>query len=533
VKRLIATAAAAGLTLTGLAAAAPSAGAAPTAPSAGPVQSIDWKQCPGVFGSKYHALCGFLSVPLDYRRPRGTQIKLAVSMIKHDPKKQYQGIMLTNPGGPGASGLTLSILRYYVPNDAAGGYDWIGFDPRGIGSSVPALQCDPDYFKGPRTPYVPTSKSIERTWLTKAKNYSAACAKNDKVGLLNHDKTTDTVADMESIRRSLGQKQINFYGFSYGTYLGQVYSTLHPKNVRRMVLDSNVDPRGVWYYDNLAQDVAFDRNSKIYFAWLAKYDSVFHLGTTERAVQKAYYGMLGQLTKAPKGTVGPDELTDVVQGAAYYRFGWIDIGNALSALVNKGDASGIAELYGNATPEDRAATDNGYVGYSAVQCTDVQWPLSWRKWQRDNWALYHRFPFLTWGNAWFNAPCLTWPAKAGHPVRIDGSKVAPALLIDETNDAATPYEGSLQVRRLFPKSVLLAEPGGATHADSLFGDACVDNTIADYLLNGTLPKRTGKAGYGADKICAPLPDPDPTAATAKAKSAQSGGIPRTPPRIRF
>ena len=87
---------------------------------------------------------------------------------------------------------------------------------------------------------------------------------------------------MESLRHALGAEQINFYGFSYGTYLGQVYATLYPARVRRMVLDGNVDPRRVWYDANLDQDLAFDRNIKIYFAWLAKHDDVYHLGTHRR-----------------------------------------------------------------------------------------------------------------------------------------------------------------------------------------------------------------------------------------------------------
>ena len=84
-----------------------------------------------------------------------------------------------------------------------------------------------------------------------------------------------------------------------------------------------------------------------------------------------------------------------------------------------------------------------------MQCTDVQWPQQWSTWSRDNWTIFRQAPFETWGNAWFNAPCLYWPAPA-HATRrstVDGSKVASALLIDETLDAATPYPGSLEVRQ--------------------------------------------------------------------------------------
>jgi hypothetical protein len=128
-------------------------------------------------------------------------------------------------------------------------------------------------------------------------------------------------------------------------------------------------------------------------------------------------------------------------------------------------------------------------------------------------------PFETWANAWYNAPCLYWPAKAGKPTKVDGRHVAGALLIGETLDAATPFTGSLEVRRRFPSSSLIASPGGTSHAVSLFGNACVDDQIADYLATGKLPPR--KPGNGPDAICQPLPQPVPSAAAVAATSAKA------------
>src|SRR5439155_22851876 len=137
---------------------------------------------------------------------------------------QYQGIMLVNPGGPGGSGLVLSILGNFVPNHAGDYYDWIGFDPRGVGSSRPAISCMPDYFHGNRPYYVPVSQFLMREWTTRAAKYAAACARKNGA-LLDHMTTADNARDMDSIRTALGASQINYYGFSYGTYLGQVYAT--------------------------------------------------------------------------------------------------------------------------------------------------------------------------------------------------------------------------------------------------------------------------------------------------------------------
>ena len=130
----------------------------------------------------------------------------------------------------------------------------------------------------------------------------------------------------------------------------------------------------------------------------------------------------------------------------------------------------------------------------------------------DALRLAAQHPFLTWNNVWFNAACLFWPAPSHTPVAVDGSAAPPVLLIDETLDAATPYSGSLKVRSLFPSSVLVASPGGTSHAVSLNGVACVDNTIARYLADGTLPAR--QPGTGADKTCRPAPEPVPTAGAA-------------------
>ncbi|HLJ99252.1 MAG TPA: alpha/beta hydrolase [Streptosporangiaceae bacterium] len=483
--------------------------AAPSTPRAG---SIAWKSCSDPGLKQLHAQCGYLTVPLDYHHPRGATIKVAVSRVMHTSSAaDYQGIALSNPGGPGGSGLTLNgffaqtLKQENLTHGAAasGDYDWIGFDPRGVGSSLPAISCDPNYFSYDRPAYTPSTPALLRTWLSRSKAYANACRKNGAI--LNHMTTEDVARDVDSIRAALGQSQITYYGFSYGTYLGQVYATMFPTHVRRMVLDSNVDPRTVWYNANIDQDYAFNRNIDIWFAWVAKYNKVYHLGGTEKAVQNLYYSELPKLAAHPAGgKIGPDELGDALLQAGYYEQTWVQVAQAWAKLVHKGDIRDIKSIYDSSqTP----GNDNSFAVYNAVQCTDTQWPLSWAKWAKDNWAANAKSPFLTWGNAWFNAPCLYWPARAHTPVTISGGQAPPILLIDETLDAATPFSGSLYTRSLFPSSVLLAEPGGTTHADSLSGDTCVDNVAATYLATGQLPPR--KPGGGPDITCKPIPIPHP------------------------
>jgi pimeloyl-ACP methyl ester carboxylesterase len=497
--------------------------------------SITWGTCTETDLAQAGATCGDLAVPLNYSHPSGPKIEIAVSKIAHTSSaKDYRGIILTNPGGPGGSGLDLNTflvaqLQADKLSAAAADYDWIGFDPRGVGSSTPALSCDPNYFSADRESYDPTTASILSYWLSRSAKYDKACETQSAAqsALLDNMTTIDSAKDMNSIRQALvgPSGKMSYYGFSYGTYLGQVYATLYPHTLNQLILDSNVDPGSIWYQANLNQDIAFNRNVNIWFAWLAKYNSVYHLGTTEAAVSKRWYAELKTLAKHPvNGVVGPDEWTDIFLEAGYYQQTWLELGSAFADWENTHSAAAAKNLVALYQGIDTPGNDNEFAVYNAVQCTDVQWPTSWPVWQRDNTAVNRIAPFETWDNAWFNAPCLNWPAPAQQPVRVashgSGYAIHSALLIDETLDAATPFEGSLEVRKLFPNSVLLAEPGGTTHADSLNGNLCVDGAIASYLETGKTPPRHSNAEW--DFTCKPLPVPNPTTASAAAAASSAG-----------
>lgn len=474
--------------------------------------AIDWGTCAKGLPKTFE--CGRVVVPLDWDDVGGTTISLAVTRLKHTTKR-YQGVMLVNPGGPGGSGTSYPVLRDAVPDNAGDSYDWIGFDPRGVGESRPALRCIRDYFTGPRPAYVPSTKAIERAWLARSKSYAAACARRNGA-LLAHITTEDSVKDMDAIRAALGEEQINFFGYSYGTSLGQTYGTLFPTHLRRAVLDSNVDPRSDWYQANFDQDVAFEKTFRVFAGWVAKHDAAYHLGSTQTVVVTSLDTARDRLNAHPVGTIGGDEFSDTLLSAGYYQSTWPDIARFASDWIVRHDRKALKQGYDDNGAE---ADDNGYAVYLATSCNESRWP-GYRIYRADSWRYHRVAPFETWGNSWYNAPCVTWPLPYQAPVDIDGTKVSSMLLIDETLDAATPYAGSLETRRRFPNSVLLAEPGGTTHAGSLGGNACVDDTIARYLRDATLPRR--KPGNGADTICAPSSQPKPKAA-ASARSATVAG----------
>ena len=204
---------------------------------------------------------------------------------------------------------------------------------------MPALSCDPSFFDQVRPDYIPASAAAEQVLIGRAKAYAAGC--EQRFGwMLPYMTTVDMARDMDQIRQAFGVAKISYYGFSYGTYLGQVYGTLFPDRVRRMVLDSTVDPTGAWYADNIDQDYAFQGRLDAFFAWTAKYDSAYHLGSTQAEVEAAYYKARDKLEKSPiDGSngplLGPDELDDTFVLAGYLNSVWPAFAQALSQYAGR------------------------------------------------------------------------------------------------------------------------------------------------------------------------------------------------------
>src|SRR6202012_2691038 len=198
------------------------------------------------------------------------------------------------------------------------------------------------FFSEVRPDYIPANAAAEQVLINRAKSYAAGCEK--RFGwFLPYETTANTARDMDQIRQAFGVKQVTYYGISYGTYLGQVYGTLFPGHVRRMVLDSTVDPTGEWYSDNISQDYAFQGRIEAFFAWIAQYDSTYHLGSTTAEVQAAYYKVRDRLEKTPiEGPdgpmIGPDELDNTVLEGGYLNALWPGLAQALSQYVNNGES---------------------------------------------------------------------------------------------------------------------------------------------------------------------------------------------------
>jgi len=454
--------------------------------------------------------CSSLQVPLDYAHPQGRKITLALSMVAATaPVSQQQGDLLVNPGGPGGSGLELAaIVAEGLDPSVAADYNIIGFDPRGVGSSVPQLTCDPSFFAGVRADYIPASAAAEQVLIGRAKTYAADCEK--RYGwLLPYMTSEDSARDMDSIRAALGVTKINYFGYSYGTYLGQVYGTLFPGRVRRMVLDSTVDPDGAWYADNIDQDYAFEGRMLAFFSWVAAHDSVYRLGSTRAQVDQAWYRARAELeahpVAGPSGPmIGPDEFDDTFLQGGYSNALWPGLAAALAAYLHDGGTSQLISQYNQEGTQD----ENEFAVYNAVECSDVNWPRSWARWNSDTEHVYQTAPFEAWDNAWYNAACAFWPFRGpARPPQIKGAGLPGILMIQGTLDAATPYAGAQDAHRKLPSARMVVVEGGGNHGQSLAipSNTCVNGYLNRYLATGSLPSGGGLV----NATCPALPAPSP------------------------
>jgi pimeloyl-ACP methyl ester carboxylesterase len=441
-------------------------------------------------------LCASLRVPLDYRHPAGRQITLALSEAPASaPAAQQQGDLLFNPGGPGAGGLPWPayIARSLDPA-VSSEYNIIGFDPRGVGASVPALHCESGFFAGVRPDYIPANSPAEQVLIGRTKRYAADCQR--RYGwLLPFMTSADMARDMDAIRAALGQRQISYFGYSWGTYLGQVYATLFPHRLRKMVLDSIVDPRGVWYADNISQDYAFEGRILAFFSWAAARHAAYHLGATEVQVGRAWYRARAMLAvhpvSGPSGpAIGPDEFDDTFLQGSYENIYWPGLAAALAAYLRAHATRPLLGQY----EELGTQNENEFAVYNAVQCSDVSWPRNWARWDTDIRRVYRTAPFQAWDNAWYNAACAFWPVRGpARPLQIQGAGLPGILMIQGTLDAATPYAGAQAAHRRLPSARMVVVLGGGNHGQSLAEppNSCVDGYLNRYLATGALPQRPG------------------------------------------
>ena len=357
----------------------------------------------------------------------------------------------------------------------------------------------PDFYPAAPVSTTPYNQQLENYWLNRSREYVRACRRNHG-SVLPHLNTLNTVSDIEQIRKAINANKLHFYASSYSTYMVQLYATLHPNRVGRVVLDSPADSTRIGLQRTLDINIGSQRVMNIYWEWLAQYDSVFQLGNRSCEVEARVNKIVEELAGTTiEGVLGQTEFIYLVslpsEGFDY----WFVIARALSIYLNDGDSGYMLRF----TPTN---LDAGIASGLVTMCNDRPWPTQWDTVRTDSWRTYPEAPLVTWSYNWFLVPCVFWPYRKTLFVPVNGSEIGPILLNAETHAAGYRQESIMNIRRTFPRARLITVVDGISSSNALTGNTCVDNTIVAYLRDGTVPVR--RAGNMADVECAKTPFPE-------------------------
>ncbi|MFJ9863810.1 alpha/beta hydrolase [Streptomyces sp. NPDC101165] len=481
-----------------------------------------WHRCDRSLPAAYQ--CATLKVPLDYSRPDGKTIKLAVSRMKTSVPGKRHGALLLNPGGPGGEGLDMPVMmKDVMPKKVREQYDLIGFDPRGVGHSSPVTCGLTGKEQNTEHPYHQRTFSHDVKW---ARTVADKCrARNgDKLPYIT---TRNTARDMDVIRGVLGEKKISYLGYSYGTYLGAVYAQMFPERTDRFVLDSAVDPARVWR--GMIQvwaegtEPAFARWTK----WTAQHNRTYRLGDTPAKVKKTFWDLVARADRTPIDNGGEKVTGDDIRASLRPTF--FSPKYAAEAVVElKKAADGHAVSHRSPAPDDQRAprrsgataaqppADNGAVAFWTVVCGDTAaWPRDPEQYRRD--AIQDKAKYPLYGDFGSNiTPCAFWD-KPVEPVTTVDNNVG-ILTVQNQWDSQTPLVSGLGMHRALKGSRMVYVKGGEGHGVYASDPgSCAERTINAYLSSGKLPaqdvtcKPSGRQSPGVNQRIVPMPQNTPQA----------------------
>lgn len=454
-------------------------------------QQVTWKACNGGFE------CARIRVPLSYESPGGSVIELAAARLPVANRAKKIGALLVNPGGPGGSavGYARGAVAFFSQQVVAA-YDIVGVDPRGVGESTPiecldAAQSD-RLISSLGTPHDP-AQSVAVTEV--AKSVGSTCLQNSP-DLTPYVGTVAAARDMDIVRAVLIEPKLNYFGKSYGTFLGLTYADLFPTKVGRFVLDGVIDP--TLTNDQLAKGQAegFQLALSAFIADCPKHaDCPLPSGAAKglARIQKFLASLVGNPlpTATDRPLTQPMAVTSIIGSLYEPADGWPALRFALqSAFSGKGSAMLMIVDSFTGRGSGGAYDDNTLDALYAVNCLDRpdradpqqtrQLGVEWAK------------TAPTFGSelAYSNLPCYQWPAPATdvpHPIRAEGAE--PIVLIGTTRDPATPYPWAVSVASQLAESSLITWNGDG-HTGHGRGVKCVDGPVDSYLVKGVVPPAT-------------------------------------------
>ncbi|MDQ0751150.1 pimeloyl-ACP methyl ester carboxylesterase [Streptomyces africanus] len=471
-------------------------------------QELSWKDCPAPSDAQGGGAvpsplpggdewqCATMKAPLDWDDPKGDTIGLELIRARSSGDKSARiGSLIFNFGGPGGSGVTSlpSFAEDYGTLRTR--YDLVSFDPRGVGRSAPVI-CENDqqldaYFQQDATPDDPA----ERTeLLDSTKEFNDACEQNSEK-ILPHVGTTDAARDLDLMRQVLGDGKLHYFGISYGTELGGVYAHLFPERVGRAVFDAVVDPTQNAEQGSLGQTKGFQLALGNFAEDCVSKAEECPLGDSAQDVKDRIAGLLKDLDRAPIPGVFPRQLTQTaatsgILQALYSKDFWEYLTEGLQQAYD-GDGSILMLLSDTMNGrEENGEYSNFSAANIAINCADdkARYDTAFVERKRPEFrAASDLFgDFLAWGMI----SCTDWavPGAADHPdVSAPGS--APILVVGNTGDPATPYEGARKMVEALGKGVgVELTYRGQGHGAYDSKNKCVQGAVNGYLLDGKVPR---------------------------------------------
>ena len=432
--------------------------------------SIAWEDC----GS---AECGTLDVPVDYDAPDGDTLTLSISRVPAGDDDARIGPLFVNPGGPGGTAADFAIsMAAVLPDEITDRFDIVGVDHRGLGASE--ISCDGDMQELYGVDYSIDSPDDTTALLDVSQTYVDGCEQNAG-DLLPFLGTENVARDIDAVRAAMGDEQLNYLGFSYGTAIGQQLADLFPEQVRAMIIDGIVDlgPTGIETavdqaagFETALQSYADDCNADESCPLFP--DAVGAIEELQDLVEQA------PIPASPRD-LGPGELSTGLALPLYSETLWPDLSQSVADALD-GDGSGMVAL----------ADD--YIGvadfdvYFAVNCLDWEWP-------EDPQELLDAGAAATAESPHFAEPivndyvrCAMWPVEEEPMPAVTAPDAPPILVVSTTNDPATPYEAGVRTAERLASGVLLTYEGDG-HTVVGNGVGCVDDIAAAYLVDLEVP----------------------------------------------
>jgi pimeloyl-ACP methyl ester carboxylesterase len=471
----------------------------PAAASAAQDQSaaLQWSKC----GSAKNVTCVDYKVPRDYDKPDGAQFTIHVAKVPATGKSL--GSLFMNFGGPGAP-MAAYIEAYgttLFPN-LSQHFDLVGVDPRGVGESQPSIDCKANqenlgiYSEPFPTPFTANESQL----VSKDNKYIAKCVQNNP-GVLQFVSTANVARDFDNIRAAMGEKQLNYFGFSYGTFLGATYASLFPKNYRAMVLDGPVDANRYIndpMQDLSAQTAGFEKALDRFLA-ACKADQTACAGFGGADPEAAYDNLIDQTTTTPLPANGFTEDPRPVKGddfraaalsELYNKAYWPEFARALAAAQN-GDGSGIREIVDDdfyvRNPD--GTFDPGGDRYFTIGAAEQNYGKNLDVYMHAGEQAWDQFPHFWLNNGYVELNYGLYPVKAKDafygPFKVPNSSPTP-LVVATTYDPATPYHGALRLVNDLGNARLLTMVGDG-HTAYGNGSDCIDADIENYLNTLALP----------------------------------------------